>query len=126
MKIILDTNFIISCLRNNIQLFDEAYNFIVPYEVIDELKKIKENKESKIKDREASILALELIKKSKVEKVRLGGDDEYDVDFGIIKLAKEKGYVVASLDKELRRRSVRGGGSVRFMIIKNKKKLEIV
>ena len=122
MKVILDTNFIISCLRQKIQIFDEGYILIVPEEVISELRSISRDKESKVKDRQVVELALELINKNEVERVKLNLSEGEDVDSGLIKLAKKKGSVVASLDKKLREGFKEG----RFLIIKGKKKLVFV
>ena len=120
MKIILDTNFIISALKNKIQLFDLPYIWIIPEEVIKELKEIK-NK-GNLKDRQTAEIALELIKKNKTKKIKL---NTRDVDSGIIKIAIKKNYIIASLDKEMKRKAKKLG-IVKFMIIRNKKKLEIL
>jgi len=107
IKVILDTNFLIYCAKNNLDyvkeirdLLNENYELVVPKQVITELKKLKE-KAKKGKDKEASDLALQLLDNNKVKKVQVQGKT---VDDGIINLAfKNKKNIVCTLDREMRR-----------------------
>ena len=65
-EVLLDTNFILSCIRDNIDCFEEltfmGFRILVPKEVVKELKKIAESKKS-LKFRNDAELALRIIKK---------------------------------------------------------------
>jgi len=122
MKVIIDTNFILSCLKKKVQIFEEIDNLnldaVVPEQVVNELKKLKENKKKSYADRELCNLALQLIKHKKIKKIKLS---KVYVDSGILDYVKKNKYVcIATLDRELKRRLV----GVRFVIIR-KRKLEI-
>ena len=61
MKIILDTNFVLTCVKQKIdfaelaeQLFDEPIEWIVPQEVLNELGNLKDQKGTKVIDRDAA------------------------------------------------------------------------
>jgi len=110
-QILLDTNFIISCIKNKIDFFDyietEGYNIVVPEQVINELEGLK--KES----------ALRLLEKNKFKTISLMGKI---VDNSIINYAnKNPSIIIATLDKELQKKIKN-----RKMIIRNRKKLEII
>jgi rRNA-processing protein FCF1 len=101
-KILLDTNFILSCIRKKIDFFEEliGYEILVPIQVINEIKRITEsNKKLKFKD-EAKV-ALKLLEKSNYKKINL----EFNyVDRGIKKfVSKDKKIIVATLDDELKK-----------------------
>lgn len=109
MKIILDTNFLIYCAKNKLDyteeisnLLNEDFDLVVPEQVIEELKKLKDDKFKKVsgKDKDAANLALQLLDFNKVRKVNPEGKT---VDEAIINLAKEnKKNIVATLDREMR------------------------
>jgi len=109
-QILLDTNFILSCIENKIDFFDylnsEGYNIIIPKNVINELEKLKKE------------LALRVLKKNKFKKISLKGKI---VDNSIINYAKENpNIIIATLD-----RGIKAKIKNRKMIIRNRKKLEI-
>ncbi|PIN92900.1 hypothetical protein COU61_01180 [Candidatus Pacearchaeota archaeon CG10_big_fil_rev_8_21_14_0_10_35_13] len=103
--IILDTNFIIECLKNKMY-YEELITgeipgarIVVPEEVINELRKIKENNHNKTKDREAAALAMKIAEKH--EMIKLG--KKY-VDKGIIEYCKKhENIIVATIDKRLKK-----------------------
>jgi uncharacterized protein len=110
---IIDTNFIITCLKQKIDFFEEleliGIQIIIPNQVIDELKKNKSN------------LALELLKKEKLffKKVNLG---KGHVDKRIIDYAQENPDVlIATLDRGIKSRIKN-----KKIVIRGKKKLEII
>lgn len=124
-KIILDTNFILSCLRQKIDFIDQLETIgqiTIPKEVVDELNKIKENKKQSKKNRDLATLALKILEKNKfkLRSVELG---DADVDKGILNYIKNNRAIIASLDRELKTKLK---GKARIMVIKRKKKIEVV
>lgn len=118
MKILLDTNFILSCIRKKIDFFEELmeYEILIPKQVIDEIKKISASKK-KLKFRDEANLALKILEKSRFKKIKL--EDDY-VDKGIRKFAqKNQDIVVATLDEALKKKLKRR------LVIRGKK-LEIL
>jgi len=108
---LLDTNFIITCIKQKIDFFEElrfmGFEIIIPDRVIDELKKLKQT------------LALKLLEKNNFKKIILIGRD---VDNSIINYAKKNPeIIIATLDKELSNKLKN-----RKIIIRGKKKLEII
>jgi len=110
MKIILDTNFLIYCAKNKLDyvekiegLLNEDFELVVPMQVIEELKSLKNDKLKKVsgKDKSACDLALQLLGVNKVKKVEVKGKS---VDEGIINLARGgKKNIVCTLDREMRK-----------------------
>lgn len=101
MEVLLDSNFIISCLKRNIDFIDDlegkGFKVLLPREILQELKDLRLN--SKHDDRVAIDLALELFERRKVKKMGLGNDS---VDSCLIKKGKE-GYYIATLDNAIKR-----------------------
>jgi rRNA-processing protein FCF1 len=102
--VLLDTNFILSCLRKKIDFFNEielmGIKIIIPEEIVKEIKKLSEegNKTTQI---EAKI-ALAFLKKNKFEEIKL---ETKNVDNGIVKFAKEnKEIIIGTLDKGVKDR----------------------
>lgn len=118
--IILDTNFILSCVRKKIDFFHEikflGMKIIIPIQVIDELKNLSETGNLKLRD-EAK-LSLKLLEKNSFEKVDL---KIKNVDNGIVKFANEhEDYIIATLDKEIQSKIKNNK-----LIIRGKKELEV-
>lgn len=110
-KVILDTNFIITCVKQKLDFFEQLelmeFKIIIPDEVISELNSLKE------------LLALKILGKEKFEKVKLNSKN---VDNGIIKYAKENdGVLIATLDRAMKFRT-----KSKIVVIRGKKKLEVV
>ena len=115
-QILLDTNFILSCIRNKLDLFEhlelEGYKIIVPEQVINEIKKFEKTKP------EARV-ALKIIDRIVFLRNDIKGKT---VDKAIINFAKENpDIIIATLDREIQK-AVKN----RKMIIRQRKKLEIV
>ena len=116
MKILLDTNFIITCLKFKIDLFSEInrnchfkYDIFILDESIEELKKLK------------SKLSLGLIEKFKIKIIAT--NENLDTDSLILKTS-DKDTIVATQDKELKRRlKVKG---IKVLVIRQKKYLKII
>ena len=110
-QVILDTSFILSCIKQKIDFFEkleyEGFRILIPEQTIDELMGL------------GAQLALDIIEKNKYNLIKISGKD---ADAAIIKFAKENpGVIVATLDAGLKRKV-----SNQKMIIRGKKKLEIV
>lgn len=125
MKILLDTNFILACAKQKIdfasladELFDENLEWIVPEEVLNELKEISEKKGEKVRDKDAAEVGLQIIKKTKLKEIKLKNKN---VDAGIVNYLSGKDIVLATLDKKLKSRV-----DNKIMTIRGKKSLEII
>lgn len=103
MEVILDTNFIISCIRKKIdfleQLEGQGFKVVVPREVFEELKDLKKRPGESHQDREAIDIAMKMFEQNKVKKMKLGG---YKVDDMLISYGK-KGAYIATLDNGIKR-----------------------
>ncbi len=102
MEVILDSSFIMSCIRARIdfltQLEEQGFKIVVPREVLQEIKDLKSSAASQ-DDRIAANVALELIEKNKLKKISFG---KGKVDDYLIKKGLEGAYI-ATLDKEIKR-----------------------
>lgn len=126
-EVVLDTSFILSCVKKRIDFFD-ADRFgrvLIPLEVIGELKKISEK--GKGKEKATVSLALQIIEKNKEKfrKIKLG---KKFVDAGIKdyvkKKSKEERYIaVATLDRELKK-SLKG--KARIVSVRKNGRIEVV
>ena len=75
MEVILDTNFLIYCAKEKLDYVDELrdlinenYELVVPEQVIEELERLK-IKAKKGKDKNASDLALKILKNNQIKKI---------------------------------------------------------
>ncbi len=121
-QVILDTNFILTCIRNKIDFFEEikfkGMQILIPKQVIIEIKRIN-NSKKKLRFRDEASIALKILKKSAFTKIDL--KNKY-VDQGIVKFTeKDKTVIIATLDKKLQKRFQNSK-----LIIRNKKELEII
>ncbi len=109
-KAILDTSFILSCIKNKIDFFEDlkfkGFQAVIPHQVIKELKKLNAK------------LALKLLEKNRFKKIDL---KQKNVDKGLIKIAKEKDVIIATLDREIKKKI-----KSPKLIIRGKKKLEVI
>ena len=103
MEVIIDTNFIISCLRKKIdfvsQLEEQGFKVLIPKEVMQELKDVRRNSRASREDRIAIDAALEMFSGKKVKHITLGGGK---VDDWMIHKGKQ-GYYIATLDREIKK-----------------------
>ena len=109
--VLLDTNFIITYIKQKIDFFEElyleGYQIIIPDSDIKEIDKLNQSS------------ALTLLKKNNFKKINPLGKN---VDNSIIKYARENpDVVIATLDKEIQKKIKN-----KKMIIRNRKKLEIL
>lgn len=102
MEVILDTNFIISCIRKKIdflsQLEEQGFKVAVPREVLQELKDVRRDKKTSRDDRTAIDLAMEMLLNKKIKKMSLGSGK---VDNWLVQKGND-GYYIATLDKDVK------------------------
>lgn len=122
MQILLDTNFIIELVKNKIDIFDIGnYGEItIPKQVIQELEKIK--KEAKLEDRKNAELALKIIAINKAKLNIIHLEKKY-VDLGLEKYAINHNFILASLDKNLKKKLA---GRARILTLVNRKKIVLL
>lgn len=127
MKILLDTNFVLTCVKQKIdfnsvanELFNEPIEWIVPQEVLNELKNLGDKKKIKIKDKNAVKISLEILRLIKPTIIKLGGNNP-NIDIKIVDYISGKQIILATLDKVLKKRLTN-----KILTIRNKKSLEII
>jgi rRNA-processing protein FCF1 len=111
--VILDTSFILTCVKQKIDFFNEIMNMgfqiIIPKQVINEIKALGNSN---------ARLALKILEKHPYKKIDL---NTKKVDFGIINYAKDKDIIVATLDREIKEKA--DGPK---LVIRQKKRLEVI
>ena len=127
MKILLDTNFILTCVKQKIdfdslanELFDEPIEWIVPQDVLNELGCLKDRKGIKTKDKNAAELGFDILQKIQSKIIELPGKNP-NVDIKIVNYLIDKKIILATLDKNLKSRI-----NNKILTIRNKKSLEII
>ena len=127
MKIFLDTNFILTCVKQKIDfdnitnnLVDEPIEWIVPQEVLNELGNLKDKKNIKVKDKNAAKLSFEILQTINPKIITLRGENP-NVDIKIVNYISGKQIILATLDKDLKNRV-----DNKILTIRNKKNLEII
>ena len=120
--IILDTNFILTCVRQEIRLFEQfrdsfpGEKIIVPEIVIEELNHLAKNMKLKMSERESADLSLQIIGR---ENILILDMPEEKADDAIVNYAaKNPGSIVASLDKGIVKRLKR---KAKFLTIRKNK-----
>jgi len=121
-KVVLDTNFILTCVKQKIDFLDEikfmGIEILIPEEVLEEIKEIMRFGK-RLYFRENAKLALKILNKNEFKKIKLG---TADVDKGLVNFAaKNKDVIVATLDRELKKKIKKPK-----LVIRGKKKLEII
>ncbi len=121
-NVLLDTNFILSCVAQKIEFFEQiqsmGHKIIIPEEVIKEIVSISTSNKA-LRFRTAAKLSLMILENETFIKIRLG---TRDVDKGIKKLAEEDNkLIIATLD-----RAIKKSNKNKNLVIRNKKKLEII
>ena len=103
MEVILDTNFIISCIMKKIdflsQLEEKGFKVVVPLEVLQELKGLRLSSKASHEERIAIDVALEMAASKRIKSITLG---ERKVDDALIEKGK-KGIYIATLDSGIKR-----------------------
>lgn len=102
MEVLLDSSFIISCIRKRIdflsQLEEQGFKPVIPREVFQEMKDLALKDKTSREDRLAISVALDLIEQRKVKKMSIGVGK---VDDGLIKKGNE-GIYIATLDSGIK------------------------
>ncbi len=103
MEIILDTNFIISCIRKRIDFISlleaEGFRIAVPRGVLQELKDLRRADGTTHGDRVAIDIAFQMLNDKKIKRIRVGGKT---IDEGLIAKGRE-GIFIATLDRAIKR-----------------------
>tara|TARA_Y100000310_G_scaffold337740_1_gene425602 strand:+ start:15562 stop:15945 length:384 start_codon:yes stop_codon:yes gene_type:complete len=127
MKILLDTNFILTCVKRKIdfislseEIFDEPLYWMVPQDILNELMAIKNKLKIKILDKNSANLSLEILKKIDPEIIKLHSKNP-NVDEKIIDYLKNKKIVLATMDKNLKKKVKN-----KILTIRGNKNLEII
>ncbi len=122
MKILLDTNFILTCIKEKIdfdtianEILDRRIDWVIPQEVEKEIIAISKSQGAK---KQQAKVALELLKNFKHKTVRV---KDPNVDVGIAKYVNQHNIILATLDRKLKSR-VKG----KILTIRGKKSLEII
>ena len=101
MDVLLDTNFVISCIKKKIDFVTElgalGFKVALPKEVLNELKDLKND--GSHADRTAIGVALEMFDKLDIKRIKLGGGK---VDDKLIEHGKNGTYI-ASFDAYIKR-----------------------
>ena len=126
MEIILDTNFLITAVKNKIQLFEALEDFqgnvLIPTQVISELKILKEDPKLKTIEKNSVNLALQLIKIKKIKKIDFQGKD---ADAGFVRYCKNHDTTIATLDRILKSKIKTVNKNTKFLTIKEKKRIAL-
>jgi rRNA-processing protein FCF1 len=127
MKILLDTNFILTCARQKIDfdaimngLTTEEVQWIVPEEVLQELRGLRFGGKIKIKERNAATIGIEIVTQLGVKVVKLSTTAN-DVDTKIVNYLRGKDIILATLDKKLKSRVKN-----KILTIRGKKNLKLI
>lgn len=127
MKILLDTNFILTCAKQKLdfeemtnEITDEPIKWIVPQDVLDELGTLKDRAGMKTSDKEAAALSFEILQPIKPEIVKLPGRNP-NVDIKIVNYILDKNIILATMDKNLKSRVKN-----KILTIRGKNKLEFI
>lgn len=104
MEVLLDSSFILACLEKRIDFLEQlkllGFKIVVPKEVFEELKDLKEKGRVSREKKSLVSIALDMLEDNKsVKKKKLG---EKTVDLGLIKQGRE-GIFIASLDSSVKK-----------------------
>lgn len=101
MEVVLDSSFIISCIKKKIDFVSEleilGFKVALPREVLQELKDLR--LKSKHDDRVAIDLALQMFENRKIRKLTMSGGK---VDDKLIEIGRQGAYI-ATLDAYIKR-----------------------
>jgi len=129
MEILIDTNFIITCSKNKIDMFSQLQDLfpgdkiIIPKQVISELRKLL-GKNKNRKDKQAIEISLKMVETKKHLSPDLKTDD---VVRGILEyLSKLDKSVLGTMDRELKQKAREIGSNIHFLRIKVGKRIEII
>lgn len=126
-QIILDTNFLLIPVQFKIDIFSEIkkiadfkYELVIIDKTIGELNGIISSKKEKQKNKLAAKIALQLIERYKIKKIKT---TEKIVDNAILKIANKEHYLIATQDKLLKHKLKEK--SIPIIILRQKSYLKI-
>lgn len=132
-KIYLDTNFILLPFQFRVDIFEDIrnacdfpYELMVPEGVLEELHTLSVNRKLSAKDRSYAKMALEWIKrleKAKDLKIVSLTHIKY-VDDLLVSLSKEDNVIIATVDKELKKR-IRERARFSILTLRQKKYIKL-
>jgi rRNA-processing protein FCF1 len=127
MKILLDTNFVITCVKQKIdfpslanEIISGEIEWIIPQDVLNELGNIKDRKGTKVADKNAAKLSFEILQTITPKIVELPGKNP-NVDIKIVNYIMNKPIVLATLDKNLKSRI-----DNKILTIRSRNNLELI
>ena len=118
---VLDTNFILSCIRKKIDFFEKiplmGMKIVIPLQVMDEIRKFSRQGRGNLK--QEAKLALVLLQNQEFNRIDLYNKNVYN---GLIKLAeKNENYIIATLDSQIKHKTKNPN-----LVIRGEKELEII
>jgi len=125
MKVILDTNFILTCVKQKIDLFSRIEDIfpiaeiLVPKQVILELETLQNRSELKLAERKAASLALQILEKKQVKILDLKGQADKAI---VSYVLNNENIIMASLDGAMRKHVK---GKAKMLTIRNKRRIVI-
>lgn len=126
-KILLDTNFLLIPYQFRVDIFTQIdristfqYKIFILDKTLEELKNIVEKQKGKNKD--AAKIALKLIAIENIGIIKTKGNEKTD-DI-ILELSSKKDFIVATQDKDLKRRLIHH--NVKVIVLRQKKILAMV
>ncbi len=127
MKIVIDTNFAITCAKNKIdfpsvanEILDQKIEWLIPQDVLNELGNIKDRAGIKVADKNAAELSFEILKELNPEILDLPGKNP-NVDIKIVNYIIDKDIVLATMDKDLKSRV-----NNKILTVRGKNNLELI
>ncbi|MEK6881432.1 MAG: hypothetical protein AABY22_17550 [Nanoarchaeota archaeon] len=103
-EVVLDTNFILACVKEKIDFIHElqfvGLKVVIPEQILAEIVKIILSKE-KLKSRKLAETAVNILERRKFKTVVLR---DKDIDRGLEKYVKEHDSMIATLDRELKKK----------------------
>jgi rRNA-processing protein FCF1 len=126
MKILLDTNFILTCVKQKIdiasaeEILNEKIEWIIPQEVLNELGNLKDRTGMKITDKNAAKLSFEILQLLNPKIIGLKSHNP-NVDMKILNYILGTDIILATLDRGLKDKVTN-----KILTIRGNKKLEII
>ena len=127
MKILLDTNFILTCTKQKIdfpslanKIINQKIDWIIPQDVINELSELKDRVGMKTQDKDAVKLGFEIIQNLNAKIIQLPYKNP-NIDIKIVNYIIDKDIVLATMDKNLKSKinnkilTIRGKNNIKLI-----------
>ena len=125
IEVVLDTNFIISCIKQKLDFFSKTneliadnFEWVVPSGVMRELEEISKKDGGNFEDKNCAAIGLEMLR---LIGPRIVDVDGKYVDQAIINYIKDKDSILATLDRALKKKV-----SNKILTIRDLKNLEVI